>query len=65
MTKKIRLIRTDVIEYEPNPSGYSDDMTIEEMADFDANSEYVHYLFDESEYIVHSQVTWEIIDANI
>ncbi|HEK9102627.1 hypothetical protein KFD70_21530 [Bacillus pfraonensis] len=60
MAKKIRLIRTMVIEYVPDPKHYEEGMTIEEMAKFDAESDDLESIFTELESDV---VKWEIIDS--
>ena len=59
MTKKIRLIRTMIIEYEPNPDYYDEGTTIEQMAQIDATLDDRELLFDNC---VSDEVKWEIID---
>ncbi|MGM7720557.1 hypothetical protein [Metabacillus sp. Hm71] len=59
MTKKIRITRTMVIEYEPDPNYYPEGSTIEEMAQIDANTEGFETTFAEWDDEI---VTWEIID---
>ena len=44
--KKIRLIRTTVIEYIPVPEYYPEGFTIEQMAELDANTDDREMLFD-------------------
>ena len=58
--KKIRLIRTMVKEYVPDPEIYPEGMTIEEMAEHDAQTEDLELLFEECD---SDKVTWEIIEA--
>lgn len=57
---KIRLIRTMVVEYTPHPANYPAGMTIEQMAQWDANAK------DEDRDIIFDayktdEVKWEII----
>lgn len=60
MGKKIRLIRTMIVEYEPDPAAYDDDTTtIEQMAEFDANADDRELIFDDC---VSDIVKWEIIE---
>lgn len=58
MTKKIRLIRTMVIEYEPQPEFYETD-SIEEMAQIDSKTEDLDMLFD---FLEEDTISWEIIE---
>lgn len=60
MTKKIRLIRTMVTEYVPNPECYDKGMTIEEMAQSDAEQDDLETIFSAVE---KDEVKWEIIDG--
>lgn len=57
--KVIRLIRTTVIEYTPNPASYPEGMTIEQMAEFDAKQEDREIIFDEC---ITDEVKYEILD---
>lgn len=59
MTKKIRLTRIQVIEYEPNPEFYKEGMTIEEMAQHDANFDDPELMFDNC---LEDTIQYEIID---
>ena len=59
MSKKIRLIRTIVKEYEPNPDYYPEGLSIEQMAELDANNDDVELMFDE---VDEDEISWEIID---
>lgn len=61
MTKKIRLIRTMVTEYVPNPEYYDKGMTIEEMAQSDAEQDDLETIFST---VVKDEVKWEIIDGD-
>lgn len=61
MTKKIRLIRTMVTEYVPNPECYDKGMTIEEMAQSDAEQDDLETIFSEIE---KDEVKWEIINGD-
>lgn len=61
MTKKIRLIRTMVTEYVPNPECYDKGMTIEEMAQSDAEQDDLETIFSE---IKKDEVKWEIINGD-
>lgn len=58
MTKKIRLIRTMIIEYEPQPEFYETD-SIEEMAQIDSKTEDLDMLFD---FLEEDTISWEIIE---
>lgn len=60
MTKKIRLIRTMVTEYVPNPEYYDKGMTIEEMAQSDAEQDDLETIFSS---VLKDEVKWEIIDG--
>lgn len=63
MSKKIRLIRTMVIEYKPVKEHYPGCETIEDMAVLDANADDRDLLFD---CCVKDEVKWVIInDDNI
>ncbi len=61
MKKKIRLTRTMVIEYEPVAEHYIEGLTIEQMAEVDANTDDIDLLFDQE--LSKDEVTWEIIDS--
>lgn len=65
--KKIRVTRTEVMEFEPNPEWYSEHetLTIEEMLKMEkenlksiSNDEY----FDMDDYLVKDEVKFEIVD---
>jgi hypothetical protein len=58
MTKKIRMIRTTIVEYEPIAEYYPDCNTIEDMAVFDSNMDDREALFSEC---LSDNVKWEII----
>lgn len=55
---KIRLIRTMIKEYEPDPEWCEPGMTIEQMAEQDANAEDLEILFEQCQ---SDEVKWEII----
>jgi len=57
--KKIRLIRTQIIEYVPNPEHYPEGSSIEDMARIDAENDDVDLTFAECDNEV---VTYEIIE---
>jgi hypothetical protein len=59
MNKKIRLIRTMIVEYEPDLNNYIGCKTIEEMAQLDASIDDRELLFEDC---VSDEVKWEIID---
>ncbi len=59
--KKIRLIKTTIKEYIPNPDYYPKGLGIEEMAQLDVDTGDVNILFEDDENIVE-RITWEIID---
>lgn len=58
MTKKIRLIRTMIVEYEPQPEFYETD-SIEEMAQIDSKTEDIDMLFD---FLEEDTISWEVIE---
>lgn len=58
--KKIRLIRTMIVEYEPNPEHYPEGASIEEMAIIDVASDDVDLLF--SGDLKEDSVDYEIIE---
>lgn len=62
MANKIRLIRTIVIEYEPDIDCYDDNMTIEEMAQLDADADDRELTFDRN--LTSDNVVWEVLDDN-
>lgn len=62
MANKIRLIRTIVIEYEPDIDCYDDNMTIEEMAQLDADADDRELTFDRD--LTSDNVVWEVLDDN-
>lgn len=57
--KAIRLIRTMVIEYTPDPNYYPEGATIEEMAEIDARTDDLDLLFEDC---ISDEVKYEIID---
>lgn len=63
MTKKIRLVRIQVLEYEPDPLYYTEGSTIEEMAEVDFSN--IDIYFDED--IVgdgySQEVGYEIVES--
>lgn len=61
MAKKIRMTRTQVIEYVPNPAHYPDGSSIEDMAKFDAESDDLESVFTD---LVDESVTYTILDNN-
>lgn len=56
---KIRLVRTMIIEYEPDPIFYPENYTIEQMAEFDATSDDLESVFTD---LLKDDVKWEIIE---
>ena len=60
--KKIRLTRTTIIEFVPEPENYPDGSTIEQMAEIDANQEDREALFDTD--CISDNVIYEIIEEN-
>lgn len=60
MGKKIRLIRTMVVEYEPNPKDYPDGATIEEMAQMDTETNDINSFF--SGKLMDDEVVFEIVE---
>ena len=61
MTKKIRLIRTMVVEYVPNPEWYPEGFTIEQMAELDANVDDRELMFSGDD-LIKDEVKWEIVE---
>lgn len=61
MGKKIRLIRTMVLEYEPIVEAYPEGSTIEQMAQIDANTDTPDLLFG-SCALEEDNIKYEIID---
>lgn len=59
MSKKIRLIRTMVTEYEPVTEYYEEGSTIEEMAELDASADDLESVFTE---LKSDEVEWQIVD---
>ncbi|EKS4345148.1 hypothetical protein QB607_003152 [Clostridium botulinum] len=62
MAKKIRMIMTQVIEYEPDVDNYCDAKTYEEMADIDEHTDDIVALFDTEDAKLN--ITWEIIERS-
>ncbi|HCL4447219.1 TPA: hypothetical protein N2D16_002824 [Clostridium botulinum] len=62
MTKKIRMIMTQIIEYEPDVNNYCYAKTYEEMADIDAHTDDIGALFDTEDAKLN--ITWEIIERS-
>ena len=60
MPKIIRLTRTMVVEYEPNPDDYPYGYTIEQMAEKDADHDDREMMFDEC---VSDEVIWEVVEV--
>jgi len=63
--KKIRLIRTTIIEYVPVPDYYPIGSTIEQMAEIDVNQEDRELLFSETSDVIckSDEVTYEILEV--
>jgi hypothetical protein len=61
MAKKIRLIRTMVVEYTPDPEWYPEGFTIEQMAELDANADDRELTFS-GDHLIKDEVRWEIIE---
>jgi hypothetical protein len=59
MAKKIRLIRTMVVEFEPDPHYYPEGATIEQIAEIEAKTQDRELLFDDC---VKDEVRWEIFE---
>lgn len=59
MAKKIRMVRTQVIEYVPNPAYYPDGSSIEDMAKIDAESDDLESVFTD---LIDDSVTYTILD---
>ncbi|TCK01382.1 UNVERIFIED_ORG: hypothetical protein BDK47_11673 [Anoxybacillus amylolyticus] len=60
MTKKIRLIRTMVVEYVPDERWYPEKFTIEQMAQLDATSD--RELMFSGDRLIKDEVKWEIVE---
>lgn len=61
LVKKIRLIRTMIKEFKPNPNHYPENVnTIEEIAEFEVNIEDKELQFEECD---SDTVVWEIIES--
>lgn len=60
--KKIRLVRTMVVEYEPDLEVYPNDWTIEEMAQCDANADDRELTFD---VVQLDNVAWEVVEDGV
>jgi hypothetical protein len=58
--KKIRLIRTTIIEYIPDPDYYDEGITIEQMAEVDINSDDRDALFERE---CTDEVRYEIFEG--
>lgn len=61
MAKKIRLIRTMIVEYEPLVELYPEGSTIEEIAQIDADADDRELLFDGDD-LVKDEIRWEIFE---
>lgn len=59
MAKKIRMILTQMIEYEPNPKDYCNVNSLEDMANIDAHTDKICSLFDTKDAKLN--ITWEIL----
>ena len=57
--KMIRLIRTTIVEYLPEPSFYPKGLTIEQMAELDIQADDREMLFDSN---VSDEIKYEIFD---
>ncbi|WP_442637935.1 hypothetical protein [Rossellomorea marisflavi] len=62
MVKKIRLTRTMVMEYTPDPKNYPEGFTLEQMAQLDTEADDLELLF-ESE-LKSDSVAFEIIEES-
>lgn len=58
---KIRLTRAIIMEYEPNPEYYPEGSTIEEIAQYDCDSDDQDLLFH-SDAVISDNTTYEIIN---
>lgn len=59
MMKKIRLIRTMVMEYEPNPEHYPKGASLEEMAKMDMSADDRELLFEGN--LISDELRCEVI----
>lgn len=59
MSKKVRLTRVTIVEYELNPEYYPDNITYEQMAAIDVEAGDRELLFDDA---ISDEVAWEIIE---
>ena len=57
---KIRLIRTTIIEIDPDPEWYPEGYTIEQMAELEADAEDREGQF--SDNVIMDEVKWEIVE---
>jgi len=60
--KKIRLIRTTIIEFIPNPEHYPDEYTIEQMAELECDQDDRELLFSGDH--LSDEVKYEIVEEN-
>ena len=59
--KKIRLIRTTIVEYVPEPSYYPEGSTIKQMAEIDMQQDDRELTFDNN---ISDEIRYEIIDED-
>lgn len=62
MAKKIRMVRTMVMEYTPDPEHYPEGMTIEEMAQLDTETDDWEALFDG--VLESDEITFTIVEES-
>lgn len=64
MSKKIRLIRTIILEYTPIPEHYPECITIEEMAKIDIEGaiDDPQLTFEDNENTIKDEVKYEIVE---
>lgn len=62
MAKKIRMVRTMVMEYTPDPENYPEGMTIEEMAQLDTETDDWEALFDG--VLESDEITFTIVEES-
>jgi len=58
--KKVRLIRTTIVEYTPDPVFYPEGSTIEQMAEIDIQSDDREMLFEDS---ISDKIKYEIFEV--
>jgi len=59
--KKIRLIRTTIVEYVPDPNYYPEGYTIEQMAEIDMQADDRELMFENP---ISDKIRYEIVDED-